>query len=99
VKFEGKADTLGQDGNDLLHPFAFHCGDDIFYQQHDYLEKAFSLSPSQETELTIEFNADRFFYSENDTIDIKQNYLTHTSGNFELANRFMTLFNGAISME
>jgi hypothetical protein len=99
TKFEGKADTLGQEGNDLLHPFAFHCGDDPFYVDHEYLNQAFSIAPTGEAEVEINFHADRFFYSDNDTIDIKQNFLTHTSGNYDLAERFMTLFGGAIEME
>lgn len=99
TKFEGKADTLGQEGNDLLHPFAFHCGDDPFYEVHEHTDQSFSLAANDEAELAIDFHADRFFYSATDTIDIKLNFLTHTSGNYDLAERFMAIFSEAVDME
>lgn len=99
TKFDGKADTLGQEGNDLLHPFAFHCGDDPFYQTHENLNSSFTLNPDEEVNFEVNFHAEKFLYSAADTIDIKVNYLTHTSGNYDLAERFMSLFNQAIEIE
>jgi hypothetical protein len=98
MKFEGKADTLGVDGNEMLHPFAFHCGEDVLYRSHDF-NVPFNVGDDGTSCMDLRFAVDRFFYSASDTIDIKVNYLTHTSGNLPLAVRFTDLFNAAVSFE
>lgn len=99
VKFEGKADLEGQEGNELLSPFAFHCGEDVLFRTHVVDNLAFSIGSDMTTELNLNFQTDRFFYSDNDTIDIAVDNLTHTSGNLPLAERFTNLFNLAIEVE
>lgn len=99
MKVEGKADLEGEEGNDLLSPFAFHCGEDLLFRTHVFNNNAFSIQKGQVVDLDIRFDVDRFFYSQNDTIDIAIDNLTHTSGNPELAERFTELFNNAISVE
>lgn len=99
VKFEGKADTLGQEGNPLLHPFAFHCGEDVLFRSHVFDNTNFTVGSDGTTCMDLRFAVDRFFYNDTDTIDIKQNYLTHTSGNLPLAERFTDLFNAQIYFE
>ena len=98
MKVEGKADTLGVDGNPLLHPFAYHCGDDPLFVDHTF-NIPFSLSEAQPgKDIDVVFDVSRFFYNDVDTIDVAQDYLTHTSGNYELAERFTALFNEAIEV-
>jgi len=99
VKFEGKADLDGVEGNEILSPFAFHCGEDLLFRTHVIDNYAFTVSEEIATPIDIRFNVEKFFYSDNDTIDIAVNNLTHTSGNLPLAERFTDLFNLAIELE
>jgi hypothetical protein len=99
VKFGGKADLEGEEGNELLDPYAFHCGEDFLYIEKDFSNQSFSISENTTTMKRILFNADQFFYSPTDTIDIAVDYLTHTSGNPELAQRFMDNVEQAIELK
>jgi hypothetical protein len=98
-KVEGKADLSGTEGADLLHPFAFHCGEDVLYRTHVFDNNPFVVSEGSEARVAIRMDVNRFFYNETDSIDLGTEYLTHTSGNLPLAMRFTELFNAAISLE
>ena len=95
TKYEGKVDLEGVDGNELLDPFAFHCGEDFLFDTHEYGGNI-EIESDQETRVIIEFRVDEFLVGEDDSIDLELDYLTHTSGNIELAERFMELFNESI---
>lgn len=99
VKFEGKADLEGEEGNELLSPYAFHCGADSFYQDHSFELSGFSLKATETKTISIVFEVDKFLNSAEDSINIEEDFLTHTSGNVELAERFMNIFNEAIHIE
>ena len=98
IKFDGHTDLTGNDPENLTDPFAFHCGEDFLYSEHEF-DKVLTVNPGSDVSLDLNFHVDRFFYSENDTINIEQDFTTHTSGNVELAERFTTLFNEAIEIE
>lgn len=95
TKFEGKANLDGE-ADPILAPWAYHVGEDFLYQEH-FIEKPFTIGEATEV-LYLDFDADRFFYNDSDTINIAEDNITHTSGNVELAERFNTLFNEAISL-
>lgn len=95
AKFGGKANFEGDD-DPILEPFAFHCGEDFLYSTHSF-EKNFCVGEDV-VDLELKFNVEQFFFNANDTINIQIDNLTHTSGNVELAERFMTLFNEAIEL-
>lgn len=99
IKVEGKADLSGTEGAELLHPFAFHCGEDVLFRTHVFGNNPFTISEGSDSRLSIRMDVDHFFYNANDSIDLETEYLTHTSGNLPLATRFTDLFNAAISLE
>ncbi|MCB0760491.1 MAG: hypothetical protein KDC12_03135 [Flavobacteriales bacterium] len=96
--FQGKADTL--DGQDVtpLHPFAYHCGEDFLYIDKSY-DTEFTLEACKTKTFTIVFDVDRFWYSQSDTLDVAKDYLTHTSGNVELAERCTAFIEEAVHLE
>ena len=98
IKFDGHTDLTGNDPDNLTDPFAFHCGEDFLYTQHEF-DKVLTINPGSDVSLDLNFHVDRFFYSENDTINLEEDFTTHTSGNVELAERFTALFNEAIDIE
>lgn len=98
IKFEGKADLEGVEGNDLTEPYAFHCGEDFMFENHEFALNDFTANEGTTKKITIEFQVDKFLISPTDTINIEENYLTHTSGNVELAQRFSDIFNQAITV-
>lgn len=96
--FEGKADTLEGSEVEPLHPFAYHCGEDFLYLEKEH-EVFFAVEDCQTETFKIVFEVDKFWYSETDTLDVTQDFLTHTSGNVELAERFMAFFDQAIYVQ
>jgi len=98
MKFDGQTDLSGGDPVDLADPFAFHCGDDFLFQEHNFA-KEISLEYEGTQELIIDIDVAKFLSSPDDTIDLEVDFLTHTAGNPELAERFMTLVNDAISLQ
>ena len=94
TKFEGKANLEGEE-SPILDPFAFHVGEDYFYRNH---EQEFNICPGgDETKIIyIDFNVETFLNHPDDPIDIETNFLTHTSGNVELAERFNENYNKSI---
>lgn len=99
VKFEGKADTLGVEGNPLLHPFAFHVGDDPMYRFVNMEGLDVHVETGKTKIIRIVIAVDKILYSENDEIDLATDYLTHTSDNTELASKFMNNYKNAITVE
>lgn len=96
--FEGKADTLDTENVEPLHPFAYHCGEDFLYIQKDE-EMLFDVEVCQTKRFNLVFEVDKFWYSDEDEIDVAVDYLTHTSGNVPLAERFMALVEKAVHIE
>jgi hypothetical protein len=99
TKFDGKVDTTGVEGAPLLGPYAFHCGEDTLFRAHSFNTISFHLDECTNKTVYIDFDASRFLYSETDTIDLKTEYLTHTSGNLDLATRFVDMVNAAFTVE
>jgi hypothetical protein len=98
TKFEGKADLTGTEGSPLDHSFAFHTGDDLLYELVSS-NKYFTAEKDKTYDLVITIHADKLIKGDNDQIDLAVDYLTHTSGNFPLAERFVDNFSSAITVE
>jgi hypothetical protein len=96
TKVEGKADLEG--GDDLISPFAFHCGEDPLFRTHVEDQSPFSISKDGTSTLEIHFHVEGFFRSDSDSIDIAIDNLTYTGGNYELAERFTNTFNEALEV-
>jgi hypothetical protein len=100
TKFEGKADTTGVEGAEILHPFAFHVGDDPMFRQHNEAENFnFKIESGATRVIHVIVDVEKIMKGDGDQIDIATDYITHTSGNTQLAVRVMNNFNDAIRVE
>jgi hypothetical protein len=96
VKYEGKV-TLEGSENELTDPFGFHIGTDNFYRSFA-LAKTFDIDEAR-TDLTIVFDVQKFLTGSDDTIDLSQDFITHTMSNMPLATRFTDLFVDAVTLQ
>jgi hypothetical protein len=97
-KIDGRTDLSGTPNAPLLNTFAFHCGDDPLYR-----EKTFSFATIQSEDFTtneIEVYVDMqlLMEGENDPIDLATDNITHTTGNFPLAERVTNHFAQAFTI-
>lgn len=99
TKYEGKVDLQGEENNELLDPFAFHCGEDFLYRTHFEGQDLYSISEDNTTKINVVFHVEKFLEGTDDQINLEEDFITHTSGNIELAERFTNLFNEAIEVE
>lgn len=99
VKFEGKADTSGTEGAELLHPVAIHVGDDLYFLE--YTSPTFSLqcNPADSKVLNVNIDvADILGNGEEGSIDLATDAITHTSNNGALARNFVENYLAAITI-
>ncbi|MCC6599750.1 MAG: hypothetical protein IT223_03645 [Crocinitomicaceae bacterium] len=99
LKYDGKADLDGVEGNPLLSPFAFHVGDDPFLVPLSFSFPTLQVNAGDEKQIKIIIRVDKIIDGENDQINIETDNLTHTGGNTALAERVMTNFANSISVE
>lgn len=85
MKMEGKADTSGTGTGPLDIFVAYHPGDDACYSVTPFLPKNFTINPDDTTVLTIRMDIDKFFTTAEDTIDFRNENLTHYTDNPGLA--------------
>lgn len=95
TKFEGKANLDGEE-SPILEPFAYHVGEDFLFRSH---EESISVSLGEDPQtIYLDFHTEQFLNSDQDSIDIAIDNLTHTSGNVPLAERFVSNLNQAIEV-
>lgn len=99
AKFEGKADTTGTEGVELLSPIAIHAGDDFSYRT--YTSQPFNVSiEGSDHVFAIHINVDRIFSPEQgNDVNIAQDAITHGGTNPDLTNNFMDNYLAALSLE
>ena len=99
AKFEGKADTTGTEGVELLSPIAIHAGDDFSYR--DYTSQPFNIEINGDTHvLALHVNVDRIFSPEQgNEVNIAQDAITHGGTNPDLTNNFMDNFLASLTLE
>ncbi len=100
LKFEGKVDTTGVEGNELLWPVAIHIGDDPFYTRYSSPNMAIEVKQGQTKTLHVNIHVDQILASGGSSdIDFATDMITHTSNNLELATAFMTNYINSITVE
>jgi len=99
AKFEGKADTTGTEGVELLSPIAIHAGDDFSYRT--YTSQPFNVTIEGSDHLfAVHINVDRIFSPEQgNDVNIAQDAITHGGTNPDLTNNFMDNYLAALSFE
>lgn len=94
VKFDGKADLEGLEGNALLEPYAFHCGDDPLVRTLSFPLENTWFPRGRQREITLVTQVEKCLDGD-DPIDLNVDFITHTTGDFALARRFMDNFAGS----
>lgn len=99
--FDGRADTTGIAGNPLNHTFAFHCGNDQLFETRDYPDLAFEVAEDQENVFVFRIQVDQLLDNPDNPIDLKEESLTHSSGEdgLALAIKFTNNFYEATTLE
>jgi hypothetical protein len=99
AKFEGKADTTGTEGVELLAPIAIHAGDDFSYR--NYVSQPFDVSiDGTDHVFAVHVNVDRIFSPEQgNDVNIAQDAITHGGTNPDLTNNFMDNYLAALTLE
>ncbi|MEY3598101.1 MAG: hypothetical protein RL521_523 [Bacteroidota bacterium] len=97
-QLNGKCDLSGSENQPMIDPIAYHCGDDTLYRTITFDITDFTLKAGEAYQINIDFDAQRCFWNESDTMDLDTDYLTHTAGNLPLAMRAMDLYQSAFSI-
>lgn len=97
AKFEGKCDTTGTDGAELLTPIAIHAGDDASYRE--FVSQSFSIDLTGISKtFDVKLNVDQIFSPVNgNDVNIALQAITHTSTNPNLATNFMDNYLAALT--
>src|SRR6056297_2996770 len=86
VIFEGKYNT-DPDGTDpLIDGYSYHTGKDESYRTVEFDNLNFEVESEGNKVINLDFDVDRFYYSQNDTINIAVESQTHGT-NQDLSNR------------
>ena len=94
-KFDGKADTTGADS--FTHPYAFHIGGDDQLIEVRYNEPWTVAECSFHT-FDLEADILDFLVNGNDTIDVRDDNITHTGDNPALAQRYVAAQQQAVTL-
>ncbi len=94
--FDGKYDTLTGGTGPIIDPYFFHVGTNSMYRDKE-VGGSFTITEGQTTTFNLNLDVGKLFYSSSDTIDVKIDNFTHTSGNVLLATRFMDIFMEALT--
>lgn len=94
VIFDGRYDTDSEATSDLINGFSFHTGKDESYRNLVFSE-AFNVAEGNEHKIRLDFEVDRFFYSQADTLDVAVNNQAHGT-NQVLSDRVSDLVTNAI---
>ncbi len=99
AKFEGKCDTTGTEGTELLTPVAIHTGDDFSYRE--FTSPSFNVDLNGNTHtFSVHVNVDQIFSPINgNDVNIALDAITHGGTNPDLTNNFMDNYLAALSLE
>jgi len=91
MKFDGHCDTTGVANVDLLQSYAYHVGDDPLYRRVAFSFPAQSIGSGVST-IQLQLALDSVLDKQADPVDLRVDFLTHTTANFPLAERIMNHF-------
>lgn len=98
LKMEGFADTSGTGTGPIDQTFLYHIGVDELYRRFDFYSNSFSITKDQTTTMNIELDVAKMFTNGVDTIDLKTENATQSSGGMPLARKFVSIYEDAFSV-
>jgi hypothetical protein len=89
LMLEGKIDSSLAQNQPPQYGFTYHTGTNSLFLPitFDLPSHSFKVNKGRETQFIVELDINRLFYNSNDTINIVKDPITHTLGNYELAQR------------
>jgi hypothetical protein len=100
TKFEGKIDTTGTDGAELLDAFLFHIGDDPYYRELEFNDLQLVVTSNGTANLQLQIFVDQILSPvAGSSLDLATNAVTHTSDQDVLATTFFDNYASAITVE
>lgn len=95
----GKVDLSGSETAAILDPYSYHCGDDTLYREITLTFPTIQLQAGKSSTLDLYFDAKKCFIGTEDTLILSTDFLTHTTGNLDLAIRCTNLYQHAFSSQ
>lgn len=96
VVFDGRYDTLGTGTNQPPDMFSIHTGFDTCYREVEFASMPVQVPTGTYVDIAIEFDLAKFFFTANDTIDLKVDNQAH-GANIPLAIRLSDCVAGSVS--
>jgi hypothetical protein len=97
TKFEGKADTTGTEGTDLLHSYSFHTGDNEGFTEYLSTSENIEMKAGVTTAMGINFHVDQIYGSGPEGIDVSTD--NNASGASILGLKFVGRLNNSITID
>lgn len=96
VIFEGKYNTDSDGTDPLIEGYSYHTGKDESYRTVEFDNINFEVNGTGNSVINLDFDVDRFYYSQSDTVDVAVDSQTHGT-NQDLSNRVSENITEAIS--
>ena len=96
LKVEGRIDTTTAQDQTPLYTFFYHTGIDTLYQEHTVNNLNLQVKDGQTSVLEFAIEVNDLFITPGDTINMVDDYFTHTTDNIELARKIIQNFGTAL---
>jgi hypothetical protein len=93
---EGRIDTSAAQNQNPDYSFFYHAGLDTLYSSYSIAGFNAQIVKGQKTTIDLKIELNDVLRNDTDTINMRQNYFTHTSDNFDLAKEVITNLGNAI---
>ena len=93
---EGRIDTSASQNQNPDYSFFYHAGLDTLYSSYSISGFNAAVIKGQKTTIDLKIELNDVFRNDADTINMKQDYFTHTSDNLDLARKVITNLGMAI---
>lgn len=95
-KLEGRIDTSAAQNQDPIYSFFYHSGIDTLYSTHSISNINAEVVKGQKTSINLKLEVNDVFKTSSDTINMVQDYFTHTTDHFDLAQKVINNLGDAI---
>ncbi|MEZ5172741.1 MAG: MbnP family protein [Bacteroidia bacterium] len=96
LKIEGRTDTTQAQSSSPMFTWFYHCGLDTLLRSYDLGNMNISVEAGKTSVIELTFEFDDLFMRNNQPINMTDEYFTHTSDEFELAEDVITNFGTSI---
>lgn len=93
---DGRIDTSAAQNQVPNYTFFYHSGLDTLYASHSISGFNASVVKGQKTIIELKIELNDVFRSDTDTINMREDYFTHTTDNLDLARKVITNLGNAI---